>query len=79
MSPKHLFFSDYLEGAHPTVMQALCSSNLQQEKGYGLDRFCLEAAALVRERISNKNAAGSHDRAVVGQARPLKFASSFAR
>ncbi len=57
MSLKHLFFSDYLEGAHPKVLQALSSSNLQQEKGYGLDCFSLEAAELVRQRISNNDAA----------------------
>jgi threonine aldolase len=57
MSLKHLFFSDYLEGAHPRILQALSSNNLQQEKGYGLDRFSLEAADLVRDRIGNRDAA----------------------
>ena len=31
------FDSDYMEGAHPTVMQRLVETNLEQTVGYGED------------------------------------------
>ena len=33
------FDSDYMEGAHPTVMQRLVETNLEQTVGYGEDVF----------------------------------------
>ncbi len=41
------FASDYLEGCHEAVLQALVRTNLQQEPGYGADSF----SASARERI----------------------------
>ena len=41
------FNSDYLEGAHPYVMEKLKETNMVQTVGYGEDEYC-EAA---RERI----------------------------
>ena len=41
------FNSDYLEGAHPYVMEKLNETNMVQTVGYGEDEYC-EAA---RERI----------------------------
>ena len=41
------FTCDYNEGAHPAILQALMETNLEQEPGYGDDRFSGEA----RERI----------------------------
>ncbi len=43
------FSSDYLEGCHPAVLEALCRTNLQQEPGYGFDSFSLCA----KEKIKN--------------------------
>ena len=40
----YLFNSDYLEGAHPLIMQALADTNFTQTPGYGTDAFCREAA-----------------------------------
>lgn len=40
---KYSFFNDYSEGAHPNILNALLNSNLQQESGYGLDTFCIDA------------------------------------
>jgi threonine aldolase len=40
----YLFNSDYLEGAHPLIMQALADTNFTQSPGYGTDAFCREAA-----------------------------------
>ena len=33
------FDSDYMEGAHPQVMQRLVETNLEQTVGYGKDVF----------------------------------------
>ena len=43
------FRSDYSQGAHPRVMEALVKTNLEHTDGYGLDRHCERAAELVRE------------------------------
>ena len=51
------FDSDYMEGAHPAVMEALMRANSVQTPGYGEDEFCARAAALIRERIDMENAA----------------------
>ena len=42
------FDSDYMEGAHPSVMERLMRENRVQTSGYGEDPFCREAAALIR-------------------------------
>ncbi|MBQ2896151.1 MAG: low specificity L-threonine aldolase [Oscillospiraceae bacterium] len=42
------FESDYLEGAHPQVLEALVASNLEQHPGYGEDERCETARALIR-------------------------------
>lgn len=42
------FASDYMEGAHPAVLDALVRTNLQSVMGYGDDPFCADA----RRRIS---------------------------
>lgn len=43
-----LFNSDYLEGAHPRVMQRLMDTNMVQTTGYGEDEYCAEARKTVR-------------------------------
>ena len=43
------FDSDYMEGAHPKVMQRLVETNLEQTPGYGLDEYSAKAAGLIRE------------------------------
>lgn len=50
------FYNDYSEGAHPKVLEALQRSNLDQEPGYGLDRFSMEAANKIRATIGNPDA-----------------------
>lgn len=49
------FLSDYMEGAHPAVLEALVRTNLEKTPGYGEDRYCDEA----RDRI--RNACGCPD------------------
>ena len=40
----HLSFScDYMEGAHPRILQRLIETNLVQTPGYGLDSYCTSA------------------------------------
>jgi threonine aldolase len=45
---KYSFQNDYSEGAHPRILEALETSNMEQELGYGEDRFCLEASDRIR-------------------------------
>ena len=41
------FRSDYSQGAHPKVMEALAKTNLEHTDGYGLDEHCQNAAAMI--------------------------------
>lgn len=50
------FESDYTEGAHPKIMEALMRTNMEQTKGYGLDEHCERARALICEACGQKNA-----------------------
>ncbi len=43
------FNSDYIEGAHPAILDALVRTNFEQTVGYGEDRFCEEAREIIRE------------------------------
>ena len=40
---------DYNEGAHPSVMDALLMSNMDQTIGYGEDEYCEEARDIIKE------------------------------
>lgn len=51
MAYKYLFFDDYSEGAHPRILDALARTNLQQEPGYVMDSFAVEATGLIREKF----------------------------
>ncbi|NLL47524.1 MAG: aminotransferase class I/II-fold pyridoxal phosphate-dependent enzyme [Firmicutes bacterium] len=48
---KYSFRNDYSEGAHPQILKALVETNLEQTVGYGEDRFCLEAAELIKGKL----------------------------
>lgn len=43
-----LFQSDYLEGAHPRIIERLAETNLEQTAGYGEDDYCKSAADILR-------------------------------
>ena len=43
------FNSDYLEGAHPRVMELLQETNMVQTGGYGEDAYCEKARELIRK------------------------------
>ena len=42
------FNSDYLEGAHPRILERLADTNMAQTPGYGEDMFCERARNTVR-------------------------------
>ncbi len=56
MPHEYLFFDDYSEGAHPRILEALATTNVQQERGYGTDSFTQEAERLVKEKINKPQA-----------------------
>ncbi len=39
---------DYLEGCHPSILEKLTATNLEQTPGYGTDHYCEEAKGLIR-------------------------------
>ena len=51
------FESDYLEGAHPQVLEALVRSNTEQHPGYGEDERCERARGLIRSLCAAPEAA----------------------
>lgn len=50
------FLNDYSEGCHPAILDALVSSNLFQEAGYGEDSICKEAIKIIKQKTSLPNA-----------------------
>ena len=53
---KYSFKNDYSEMAHPRILKALTDIGTNQFEGYGLDKYSIEASALICERINNPNA-----------------------
>ena len=50
MSDNKLFFvSDYMEGAHPNILNRLCETNYEHTDGYGLDQYSTSAIERIRE------------------------------
>ena len=43
------FTSDYMEGAHPLILQKLAETNLEKTAGYGLDEYSESARKKIRE------------------------------
>lgn len=53
----HLSFScDYMEGAHPQILQRLIETNLVQTPGYGLDSYCTSAKEKIRSACQTPDA-----------------------
>ncbi len=50
------FECDYLEGAHPKVLELLISSNYEQTKGYGLDPYCDKAREVIKTLCKQEDA-----------------------
>ena len=51
------FRSDYSQGAHPKVMEALLRTNTEHTDGYALDPHCAHAADLIRALTGREDAA----------------------
>ena len=50
------FDCDYLEGAHPRILEALTRTNFEQTAGYAVDAYCEEARALIKKECQAENA-----------------------
>ncbi len=55
--PQLHFTSDYMEGAHPSILSALLESNLEKTEGYGFDPYCDSAKEKIRAACRCPNAA----------------------
>ncbi len=51
------FECDYSEGAHPSILQKLAETNLEQTPGYGEDPHCQRARELIRQACQFPGAA----------------------
>lgn len=51
------FNCDYLEGAHPKILEALLQTNLEQCPGYGQDSHCENAARLILDKCGDQSCA----------------------
>ena len=50
------FSCDYMEGAHPQILQRLVETNLEKTPGYGSDCYCEAAKAKIREACNAPSA-----------------------
>ncbi len=50
------FMSDYMEGAHPKILEALLATNEEKSATYGADEYSERAREKIREKIENPNA-----------------------
>ena len=50
------FNNDYSEGCHPSILEKLALTNFEQTPGYGMDGYCLRAAALIKKLCNNEMA-----------------------
>ena len=50
-----MFQNDYVEGAHPAVLQKLIDTNMEQSVGYGEDPYCEEARARIRKAVGRED------------------------
>ena len=50
------FENDYLEGAHPAILNKLVQTNFIQESGYGTDDHTKEAVAKIKDKINCQEA-----------------------
>lgn len=50
------FECDYLEGAHPKILEALTKTNFEQTPGYGNDIYCEKAGEIIKSKCKTENA-----------------------
>lgn len=48
------FTNDYSEGAHPKILEALIKTNMEQCAGYGLDTYCMQASAKLKQLLEKE-------------------------
>ncbi len=53
---KYSFLDDYSEGCHPHILEAMITSNFDQEKAYGQDTHSLQAKAKIKAHLKNNAA-----------------------
>lgn len=51
------FSCDYMEGAHPKILQRIADSNRTKQTGYGLDSYCDQAGKKIRDACGLESAA----------------------
>lgn len=56
MSAKLPFTSDYMEGAHPAILQRLLETNMLHSVGYGQDEICFSAKDRIRHACGTPDA-----------------------
>ncbi|MBY0147387.1 low specificity L-threonine aldolase [Neobacillus niacini] len=49
------FKNDYSEGAHPRILNALLETNMEQDEGYGEDRYSRKAIELIKGKIGTED------------------------
>lgn len=49
------FDCDYLEGAHPRILDVLVKTNFEQTAGYAVDHYCEEARVLIKKECNAEN------------------------
>lgn len=64
----HSFRNDYMEGAHPVVLDALVRTNAEQHPGYTEDAWCEKAREAIRRAIARADASGVLDDAGIDPA-----------
>lgn len=57
MSQKILFQCDYNEGAHPSILEKMIATNMEQTPGYGEDVYCQVAAAKIKAACGDESLA----------------------
>ncbi|MBQ6845337.1 MAG: low specificity L-threonine aldolase [Agathobacter sp.] len=50
------FNCDYTEGAHPSILEKLTETNMEQTIGYGMDEHCKHAAELIKKACGKEDA-----------------------
>ena len=50
------FNCDYLEGAHPRILEKLVETNFVQTPGYGEDEYCEKAREVIRKKVGVEDA-----------------------
>lgn len=48
------FKNDYSESAHPSILKAIGTYNMQQEEGYGMDGHCEAATQLIKKAVKEE-------------------------